>query len=136
MGLTDQQSGPGNRVRTNNGDEADVVARVGTDQGSYVILNRADDGSFLGVVSEGVLRDDEDVEHVSTTGEARQREYEAEQEKQRAEDERARQERQQARADAEKAREDAAAAAAENPTTDTTGATDPQSGPQPPTPQP
>src|SRR4051794_12867617 len=66
MPLDSNQSGPGNRISAPDGTEHDVVARIATDGGPYVILAPADgEGLVAGsLVSEGALRDHEDVAYV------------------------------------------------------------------------
>lgn len=127
MPLEQHQSGPGNRISGPDGNEYDVVARVATDAGPFVILNHADaDGVAVGgIVNEGNLRDHEDVVFVSTTAEAK---AEAAKKKQDADDAQAAEDRQ-ARIDATRQREaDAADSTPASepvtaPTTDATGTT-------------
>lgn len=81
MPLEQHQSGPGSRISGPDGSEYDVVARVATDTGPYVILNHADaDGLAAGaLVNEGDLRDHQDVVFVSTTAEAKAEAYKKDQ---------------------------------------------------------
>lgn len=77
MPLEQHQSGPGNRISGPDGNEYDVVARVATDVGPFVIVNHAQDtGLSAGVlISEGDLRDHEDVAHVGLTSDAKSKAY-------------------------------------------------------------
>lgn len=77
MPLDQHQSGPGNRISGPDGNEYDVVARVATDAGPFVIVNHAQDsGLSAGVlISEGELRDHEDVAYVSLTSAAKSEAY-------------------------------------------------------------
>lgn len=73
MPLETSQSAPGNRINGPDGNDYDIVARVATDAGPYVILNHADaEGLAAGaLVSEGDLRDHEDIAYVGTTAAAK-----------------------------------------------------------------
>lgn len=66
MPLNDFESAPGQRISF-DGREYDIAARVATDSGPYVILNDAESGSFAALISEGNLRDHENVSYISTT---------------------------------------------------------------------
>lgn len=72
MSLTADQSGPGNRFNGPDGKDYDVIARVSTDRGPFVIVCHPDAGLPAGVlVDEGYLRDHEDVAYVGTTADAK-----------------------------------------------------------------
>lgn len=73
MPLDSAQSAPGNRISGPDGEEYDVVARVATDVGPFVVITSAKAGALAPglLVSEGHLRDHEDVAHVSTIAEAK-----------------------------------------------------------------
>lgn len=72
MPLTADQSGPGNRFNGPDGKDYDVIARVSTDRGPFVVVSHPDAGLPAGVlVDEGHLRDNPDVAYVSTTAEAK-----------------------------------------------------------------
>lgn len=66
--LTDAQSAPGNRISGPDGNEVDIIARVPTDIGPFVIIASTGTDIPVGVlVNEGALRDHEDVAHVGLT---------------------------------------------------------------------
>lgn len=96
MPLDNIQSAPGNRYSGPDGKDYDIVARLATDQGSFLITTAAnDDGGlrFGALVSEGDLRDNEDVAHVGTVAEARAdaaKSRQEEEDRQREEDRQAR----------------------------------------------
>lgn len=76
MGLTEVQSAPGNRISGPDGNEVDIIARVATDAGPFVIIARTDGDLPVGVlVSEGALRDHQDVAHVGATADAKAEAY-------------------------------------------------------------
>lgn len=96
MPLDSAQSAPGNRISGPDGNEYDVVARLATDSGPFVVIQSADPTHGLAaavLVNEGDLRDNEDVAHVGTTAEAKADAYNKAQEEeatQREEDRQAR----------------------------------------------
>lgn len=73
MPLDTTQSAPGNRYSGPDGKDYDIIARIATDAGPFVITRRADAGPLgAGVlISEGDLRDNEDVAFVSTIAAAK-----------------------------------------------------------------
>lgn len=123
MPLDPTQSAPGNRYSGPDGKDYDIIARVATDAGPFLITTAANDNGELlpgALISEGSLRDNEDVAHVGAVADAKAAAAATRQE----EEDRQREEDRQARIQATAA------------ATDTTDATDgnENAGQTPPTP--